>query len=70
MGWSVLEKFAPLLPECKQNAKSMHSDTEVGRCVDRAAGLQCEHAEPWIQNVYGNQVRCIVALGILNNAVG
>ena len=51
-----MEKFAPLLAECKENAKSEHSDTEVGRCVDRAAGLACERADGLIQNVYGFQV--------------
>lgn len=56
MGWSVLQKLAPMLDECLTDAKTTHSDTEVGRCVDRAAGLECTRSDPFIQNVYGFQV--------------
>lgn len=41
---SVLKKVAPHLEHCLQTAPTLHEDIEVGRCIQRYAGVPCTWA--------------------------
>ena len=41
---SVLKKVAPHLEHCFQTAPTSHEDIEVGRCIQRYAGVPCTWA--------------------------
>lgn len=41
MSQETLKRVAPHIPTCLKNLYSTHEDVEVGRCVQKFAGIPC-----------------------------
>lgn len=41
MSRETLRRVAPHIPACLKNLYSTHEDVEVGRCVQKFAGIPC-----------------------------
>lgn len=41
MSRETLRRVAPHIPTCLKNLYSTHEDVEVGRCVQKFAGIPC-----------------------------
>ena len=44
VSWRALELLCPVLPFCKENAKSENEDVEIARCLRSFVGVNCTQA--------------------------
>lgn len=52
MSRETLRRVAPHIPTCLKNLYSTHEDVEVGRCVQKFAGIPCT----WNYEVTSNSI--------------
>lgn len=61
MSRETLRRVAPHIPTCLKNLYSTHEDVEVGRCVQKFAGIPCT----WNYEVNSNLLR--IKLKVFND---
>lgn len=71
MSRETLKRVAPHIPACLKNLYSTHEDVEVGRCVQKFAGIPCtwNYEVIFIDYITIGHVRCIMGLVSLSDAI-